>query len=170
MINPWYSLLRPPATSLPWHSPVGHQSPGQKYLTWTPGQVYTSVAFDTFHFSIYLIAICYVLGPHATSANNTYQVGSCLWPKSKPYPIAFVMQILYIGAQQLHRISTNSETFAQWMFCVQQLCTLSCFYHAANSHTEVIPTQLPMSCVYTHLGHLFILIGPRSDHCLYPCQ
>ena len=30
--------LRPPAASLPWHSPVG-QSSGQKYLTWTPGQV-----------------------------------------------------------------------------------------------------------------------------------
>ena len=31
--------LRPPAASLPWHSPVGQSSVGQKYLTWTPGQV-----------------------------------------------------------------------------------------------------------------------------------
>ena len=31
--------LRPPTASLPWHSPVGQSSVGQKYLTWTPGQV-----------------------------------------------------------------------------------------------------------------------------------
>ena len=32
--------LRPPGASLPWHSPIGQSSSvGQKYLTWTPGQV-----------------------------------------------------------------------------------------------------------------------------------
>ena len=62
-----------------------------------------------FYLWIYLIVICYVLGPHASSANNTYQVGSCLWPKSQTYSISFVMQISYIGAHQLLRISKTHQ-------------------------------------------------------------